>query len=284
MFRCLITVFLLFVASCSVARPIISPGVVPEQLPLSRSDEQYGHEVFSRLTERYQLDRDDSRINRVRDIVDRLTSAAGADHNPWHVYVFVDDTFKNAAATKGNFIFVWTGMIHVVRDDDELAVVLGHEIAHAIAGHTEPEPIEETGRILAGTAGGVARGILVQRSSLPGMAISLSEMVVKETLEAMLINPVIQQKEFEADQIGVFLMADAGIDPKIAVDFWQRVKDDPAFVGMPLAFFSSHPQPEERAARLRKLMPLARQRYLRGLNRAGDSYKKNGDNSPNILN
>ncbi len=258
-----LVVFFLMLMGCVTTRPVIAPGIVPEQPVVSTSEEQYGHEVFSRLSERYSLDRDDRRVNRVRDVVDRLTSAAKADHNPWHVYLFVDDNFKNAAATRGNFIFVWTGMINAVRDDDELSVVLGHEIAHALAGHTEPEPIEETGRILAGTAGGVAREVLAQRSGLPGLALSLSEVVVKEALEAMLVNPITQQKEFEADQIGVFLMADAGINPEVAVDFWERVKDDPAFAGMPLAFLSSHPQPIERAARLRKLMPLARQRYLR---------------------
>lgn len=263
-------VTVLWSVGCVPVRPIVAPGVVPEQAPILSSEERYGHEVFSRLSERYQLVRDDQQVNRVRDIVDKLTHAAKADHNPWHVYLFVDDNFKNAAATRGNFIFVWTGMLKAVQDDDELAVVLAHEIAHSLAGHTEPEPAEETGRILAGTAGGVAREVLAQRSGLPGLAIALSEVVVKEALEAMLVNPITQQKEYEADQIGMFLMADAGIDPEVVVRFWDRVKDDPAFAGMPLAFLSSHPPPGDRAARLRRNLPLAHDRYLRQVPTSGE--------------
>jgi len=69
----------------------------------------------------------------------------------------------------------------------------------------------------------------------------LAELIVRASLEAILVNPDQQGKELEADQIGIFMMADAGYDPQEAIDFWQHVQGDPDFSSSPLEFMSSHP-------------------------------------------
>jgi len=248
--------------ACAPQRPPVPPGTIPEAHEVSRSDEQYGHEVLAQLSERYPLDRNDERINRVRDIVDRLTAAANASAHPWHVYVLVDDNFKNAAATRGHYIFVWTGILNAVRDDDELATILAHEIGHVLAGHTAPDPHEETNRIIAGVAG-TAVGSVLAAQGQGGILADLADMVVRSAVEGLIVNPSLQANEFEADHIGLFLMADAGYDPGKAVSFWERIRADPEFAGFPVEFLSSHPSSEERFTRLEAMLPEARARQER---------------------
>ncbi len=250
---------MLFLGGCASQRAAIPPDVIPPHQSVSAEDEAYGHEVFAGLSDQYPLDTNDANINRVRDVVDRLTRAIHADREPWHVYVLKGDNFGNAAATRGNFIFVWTGMLNAVRSDGELAAVLAHEIGHVLAGHTAPDPAEEIDSIIAGVAG-TAVGTIVQNTQF-GAASQIAEALVRASLEAMLTNPGSQSKELEADQIGMQLMAQAKYDPQQAIDFWERVKNDPKFSGGIIEFFSSHPSSDRRVENLRLNADSARARY-----------------------
>lgn len=236
-------------------------GTVPEPRQVNSADEVYGHQVLSGLSEEFKLDQNDVHVRRVRDIVDKLTEAAHAASSPWHVYVFDDPTFKNAAATKGNYIFVWSGILDAVQSDDELATILAHELGHVLANHTEPEPQEEIGNILSGTAGQIAKEIAYQQGGGWGLAAGLAEMVVSEGIKAALVNPESRRKELEADQIGFFLMSDAGYNPEDALNFWKRAETDPEFSGMPIQFLSSHPSSADRYNELLKYLPEASARY-----------------------
>ena len=240
-------------------RPPVPPGVIPHPAPVSSTDEQYGHQVLQMLNQQYPLDRDDDNINRTRDIVDKLAKAAQADQDPWHVYVLVDDSFINAAATRGNHLFVWTGLLKTVQNDDELATVLAHEFGHLLAEHPKLSSAEETSIASTQVAGSVTRGV-VSGTSARGLA-SLAGLLVQETLKAIVVNPESQRKELEADLIGMFLMAESGYNPQSAVNFWDRIKDTPYFSSSPLTFLSSHPSSEERLQQLRKYLPDAMARY-----------------------
>ncbi|MBX7138193.1 MAG: M48 family metallopeptidase [Oligoflexia bacterium] len=251
---------LLCVCSCAPHRQPVPPGVVPQQGSLSAGDEEYGHQVMSGLMDQYKLERDDTKIERVRNIVERLTKAAGADFNPWHVYVFDDPKFKNAAATKGNYIFVWSGILNAVQNDAELSAILAHEIGHVLAGHTEPDPADEISQILSGVAGTVAHDVVLSQGG--GLAAELARMMISEGLKAVIVNPESQRKELEADEIGIFLMADAGYDPQAAVDFWSRARTDPDFSGFPVQFLSSHPSSDERLKNLSQYLDAAELRYV----------------------
>lgn len=269
----ILAITLLF-SSCAPARQILPAGEVPEAQNVSAEDEQYGHQVLSALSENFELSRDDALISRVREIANRLTEAAASNQIPWHIYVFQDDSFKNAAATRGNYVFVWSGMLNTVQDDDELATILAHEISHVLAGHTNRDPAEETRRLMVGVAGNVT-GQIVSATGNAGIIANLAESLIKLSLQALIVNPDLQLKEHEADQVGLFLMADAGFDPEKGVNFWERVKADPDFSGFPLQFLSSHPSTEERYAKLRELLPLALERYNNRVNPSqAAKYKK----------
>ena len=258
--RLLISLFFLFLVGCSAGRKPIPPGVIPEQVSVAAEDEQYGQQVLAELTDNYKLDTDDARINRTRDIVGRLADAANAGKNPWNVYVLFDNAIKNAAATRGNYIFVWTGMVNAVQNDDELAAILAHEMGHVLAQHTMPDPMEEISGAISGIAGSVAGQVISARGG-PSILAELGEDLVKASINALISNPEQQRKELEADQIGLFLMADARYNPQHAADFWQRVKTDPDFQGNGLLFFSTHPSSEERLKQIQKYLPDAIIRY-----------------------
>jgi hypothetical protein len=225
-------------------------------------DEQYGHEVLAELSREYPLDRNDANITRVRGIVERLTSKGLSSKNPWHVYVLVSDQFKNAAATRGNLIFVWTGLLNSVHSDDELATVLAHEIGHVLAGHTAPDPSQAVAEIIGTTTGEIA-GQVLQSQGIPGILGQLAGDILQAGLEAAFINPGQRSRELEADLIGMFLMAKAGFDPRAAVNFWERVQLDPDFANSTLTFLSTHPSSDDRLAQLKQYLPDA-ERLFRG--------------------
>jgi predicted Zn-dependent protease len=259
----LILLLALTLSSCSPSRPPVPPGTIPEPKTPSVSDEQYGHDVAQQLSERYQNDFGNPALDKIQDIVDRLTKAAKADAQPWHVLLFKDDNLKNAAATRGNHIFIWTGMLKATHTDGELAAILGHEIGHVLAGHTAGDPNEEVKRILIqilGVAAGIGVTVATGSAQVPVDLGNLASSVTTTVGEGLFINPYAKGSEFEADQIGLELMAEAKYDPKEAIEFWTRAANDPEF-STSLSFLSTHPPAPDRLERLRKLLPYAEARY-----------------------
>lgn len=255
-------------SACSAARPPLPPGYIPDAPIVVDEDMQFGHEVFAKLSERYPIDTDDAHINRARQVVERLTKAVDARQDPWRVYVLKDDSFKNAAATKGNYVFVWSGMFEAIQTDSELAAILAHEIGHVLARHTAPTPSEEVNEMIASTSGQVVGQIISAQPGAVGAFGDLAGVLVESAIKAIIVNPQSQAKELEADSIGLMIMAKAGYNPEDAVAFWKRLENMPEFSSGPLAFLSSHPSSEERAENLSRLMPLAEEAFAESRNQA----------------
>lgn len=263
MLRLLPIASLILLTACASPKPPVPPGTIPAPSNPSISDEQYGHQVVQELSERYQIDYSNPKMDKIQEIVDRLTKAAKADSQPWHVYLFKDDSLKNAAATRGNHLFIWSGMLESAKTDGELAAIISHEIGHVLAGHTAADPNEETKRILIqvlGVAAGIAASVASQNA---GFAVDLGNIASSVTSgvgESLLINPYSREKELEADQIGLELMAEAKYDPEEAIKFWKRAEGDSDFSAS-LPFLSTHPPAPERLQRLKEILPIAEARY-----------------------
>ena len=265
------TLVLTTLVACAPSRPPVPPGTIPPPRTPTQVEEQRGHQVLEQLTKKYELDYNHPRYQDVLDIVDSLTTSIGAANDPWHVFVFKDDKFKNAAATQGNHLFIWTAMIDATKDDNELAAVLGHEIGHVLARHTDPDPNESIRQALI-EAAAMAAGIAVARttgsSTIGQNAGRMTAQLSKQLGQALAQYPYSRERELEADHIGLFMMAEAGYDPEASLRFWRRAVGDPSFSNG-LSFFSTHPPAGERMKKLRALMPQAIQRY-----RAGGSTNK----------
>jgi len=250
------------VLGCAASRPAVPPGTIPTATAPTISDEQYGNKVVQALSESYKIDYQHPKRDKIEEIVDRLTKAAKAEQHPWHVYLF-NDPLKNAAATRGNHLFIWTGMLESTRSDGELAAILAHEIAHVIAGHTAEDPNEEIKRIMiqvAGVAAGVAVSVATGSGNLGMNVGQLASDVTTSVGEGLIMNPFSRENEHEADQIGVELMAEAKYDPQEAISFWERAARDPQF-SSDIPFLSTHPAAPDRLRRLKEILPFAEARY-----------------------
>jgi Zn-dependent protease with chaperone function len=253
-------------AGCAARRHAIAPGEIPHWSATSQEDNLYGERVLAQLSANFPPSRDSHDIAQTRRVVATLARAAGSPQGGWRVYVFADDQIKNAAATRGNYIFIWSGLLRVVQGDDELAAIIAHEMAHVLAQHVMPNPAEQLSEAMASVGGTAASQIIAGGGGATSMAAQLGGAIVEQGIRGLVINPESRRQEFEADQIGLFLMADAGFNPDAAVAFWERVQSDPAFSGGQLEFFSTHPSSTKRSAYLRSLLPAARQRGQRILN------------------
>ena len=161
----------------------------------------------------------------------------------WSVQVIDDPKTVNAWCMAGGRMAIYTGLIQKVDPtDDELAQVMGHEIAHALANHTA----ERMSVAMASQLGVLAVGIM---SDIRGQAMALA--ATAATLAITLPNS--RASENEADRIGIELAAKAGYDPRAAVTLWQKMAK--AGGSAPPEFLSTHPATHTRQQRLGALAP-----------------------------
>jgi predicted Zn-dependent protease len=199
------------------------------------------------------LDRDAGQVQRVRNIVNRLipqttTFRPDAQKWPWEVHVISIDE-ANAWCMPGGKMAIYTGLIQKLQlNDDEIAAVMGHEIAHALREHARERVSRQMGTQMAVGIAGALFGI-------GDLGQGLGNMVADVTLNL----PNSRLHETEADRIGVELAARAGYDPRAAIQLWQKMAKGSSG-GQPPKWLSTHPSHEDRIADLKvyseKVMPL----------------------------
>lgn len=153
----------------------------------------------------------------------------------------------------GGKIVVYTGLMPLVASDDELAVVLGHEVAHAVAKHSS----ERMSQQLLAQAGAAATAAAIgsDNKTMQGAAVAVFGLGAQ--VGVML--PFSRKHESEADYMGLILMTMAGYNPDAAVPFWEKMAAQGG-ASVP-ALLSSHPSDAKRIADLRKALPEVRAKY-----------------------
>lgn len=159
----------------------------------------------------------------------------------------VKDPQVNAFCMPGGKIVVYEGLLPYTATDDELAVVLGHEVAHAVARHSNERMSQQ---ILAQYGAGILDAALQNKSSAVQ---SLAGTVYGLGAQYGVMLPFSRQQESEADYMGLVLMAMAGYNPDVAVGFWQKMSAGKG-AGTP-EFMSTHPSDATRIAHIRKYLP-----------------------------
>lgn len=212
-------------------------------------------EVLQQAQKKKVLNRDPVEVRRLRVIADRLVAQVGVfrlDARGWQWEVnLLTDKQLNAYCMPGGKIMFYTGIIKQLKlTDDEIAAIMGHEMAHALREHGR----EAMSQAYAMQLGRDTLGILLGAS--PG-AMSLGDAVVNYALTL----PNSRTNEAEADLIGLELMARAGYNPKAAISLWQKMAAQ-SQQSVP-EFMSTHPANETRIhglqANLLKVEPLYRQ-------------------------
>ncbi|HOQ88791.1 MAG TPA: M48 family metallopeptidase [Candidatus Hydrogenedentes bacterium] len=188
-----------------------------------------------------------SRIARAAE--EHLASLGQPIQYQWEFVALDNDEVVNAWCLPGGKVAVYSGLLKLVPTDDELAVVVSHEIAHAVSRHGNERMSQALLVELGGTALDTA---LAQR---PEKTRSLYLQVFGVTANLGFLLPYSRQQEYEADHVGLILMARAGYDPAAALTFWEKLSAE----GGPRVpeFLSTHPAPENRIAAIRALIPEA---------------------------
>ncbi len=181
---------------------------------------------------------------------DRPSPIAG-----WH-FVIVDDDTINAFAASGGFILVNKGLVKTAKNEDELAVVLAHEIAHTVRGHA-------IGSIKKSRMAGVYKEMLDSTVQLDeqqlGTLTKAFEGAMDDMVDSMVVKGYSRDTEFEADRVGLAIMADAGYDPQAFIRFLEGLEKKMGGGGSG-GFKSTHPSPKDRIGKLKaeaaKLTPV----------------------------
>jgi predicted Zn-dependent protease len=195
-------------------------------------------------------------MNRVVDKVGRdIAAVADKPEYNWEFHVIAKDVV-NAFALPGGKVFVYEGLYRLAGSQDQLATVIAHEVAHAVARHGA----ERLSRAYAVQVGGQITQALLGTGEGALNQLVMTAYGVGANVGIML--PHSRKQEFEADHIGLILQAKAGYSPDAAVAFWKKMaaKNNGQ---EPPPFLSTHPTDEKRIQSIRSLLPEARQYYRR---------------------
>jgi metalloendopeptidase OMA1, mitochondrial len=235
---------LLFIASC-----VSAPYTGRSQLMLvsERDEVASGQLAYRQILRDSVSTSDQEALRMVRAVGERIAAAANKPDYRWEFRIINDPETVNAFCVPGGKVAVYTGLFPIARDEAGLAVVLGHEVAHALLRHAG-ERMSQAEVLGAGMAVAGASGINPQILQALGLGASVG-----------LILPFSRSQESEADHVGLILMAKAGYDPRVALEVWDRMARKEK--GAPPAFLSTHPGYETRVQQLRSFMPEALSYY-----------------------
>lgn len=165
----------------------------------------------------------------------------------------INQNVVNAFCMPGGKVAFYSGIFPITQDDDGVAAVMGHEIAHAIAGHGN----ERVSQQLAIQTGLTSLDIAL--SEKPGETTNLILAAAGLGSQVGILLPFSRLHETEADKLGMVFMAMAGYDPAKTIDFWKRMQK----VGgaKPPAFLSTHPSDDKRIKELQAYLPKAKKYY-----------------------
>lgn len=219
---------------------------------------------YDKVIKDSKLSTDQGKIEMVRRVGVRIARAAEAfledtgegqkvSDYQWEFNVIDDEKTANAWCMPGGKVAVYTGILPYTKDETGLAVVMGHEVAHALADHGN----ERMNQGLLTQLGGMALSMAL--SQRPQQTRELFMTVFGVTANVGVLLPYSRLHESEADHIGLLIMARAGYDPREAIPFWERMgKDDKS---RPPELLSTHPAPVSRIANLKTYLPEAMQYY-----------------------
>jgi len=194
--------------------------------------------------------------NRIAHAVEKYLKQEGQSKRikgyKWE-FNLVDQNVVNAWAMPGGKVVVYKGLLPVAKSDAGLAVVMGHEIAHAIARHGN----ERMSQGILTAAGGVAIAVYMKDKPKETQAIFLGAYGVGAGVGMLAFG---RNQESEADKLGMVFMAMAGYQPEEAIPFWERMKAGSGGGGTP-EFLSTHPSHDTRIKRIQEWLPTAESYY-----------------------
>lgn len=239
----------LTVVTCSTV-PITgrrSFNVIPEQQAIA-----LGADSYQQVLGQSKVIQSGPGHDQVVRVGRRIAEIADDPGYEWE-FNLIDDPTVNAFCLPGGKVAVYTGILPVAGSDAGLAVVMAHEIAHAIARHGA----ERMSQALVIEMGGAALSAALAAKPERTRDLFLQSAGLATNVGVVL--PFSRNMEYEADRIGLILMAMAGYDPRAAVPLWERMNASGG--PRPPEFLSTHPAPANRIAAIQQMIPEAMQYY-----------------------
>ncbi len=206
-----------------------------------------GEQAYRHILRDSVLSDNSEALRLVRKVGERIARAANKAEYKWDFRVINDPENVNAFCAPGGKVAVYTGIFPIAQDEAGLAVILGHEVAHALLRHSG-ERMSQSEILGAGLGIAGATGLNPQLLQALGLGASVG-----------LVLPFSRSQESEADHVGLILMAKAGYDPRASLGVWERMERKEK--GAPPEFLSTHPGSETRIQQLRAWIPEALQYY-----------------------
>lgn len=197
-----------------------------------------------KIVETSKVSSDQKLQERVKRIGQKIAVVSGRSDFAWEFTVIQDDT-PNAFCLPGGKVFFYTGILKITENDDQIATVMGHEIAHALARHGAE-------RMSMQNASNIGAQVLAAALNVPAQYQNLYAQAYGVTSQVGLILPYSRKFEHEADRIGVYLMVKAGYNPAQALKFWENMARLSKSSQKPPAFLSTHPADDERIREIRE--------------------------------
>jgi len=254
----IVTVFLFQTCSSVPLTGRSQLNMIPSSEMLSMSYQQY--DVFLKENKLSTNATEVNMVKRVGGNIQQAVTRYMADNNlssrlngyKWD-FNLVEDNQINAWCMPGGKVVVYTGILPVTKDEAGLAVVMGHEIAHAIAEHGN----ERMSQQLLQQIGAVGLMVAMKDEPAQTQAIWMSVYGVGTQVAVML--PYSRTQESEADHLGLIFMSMAGYDPYEASAFWKRMASQGG--GSPPEFLSTHPSYDTRINNINSWIPEAMKYY-----------------------
>lgn len=206
-----------------------------------------GLQAFDTLKRENQISHNAANNRFVNCVASVITREVGGE---WEVVVF-EDRSLNAFALPGGKIGVHTGLLDLVDNQDQLAVVIGHEVGHVTARHSNERLSQQVGTNLGIS---LVQAVAAPQSALGQTAVGLLGIGAQYGI----IMPYSRLQESEADMIGLDLMAKAGFNPSESIKLWQKM-EQASQGAQPVEFLSTHPSHTSRIQNLQAYLPKAQQ-------------------------
>jgi len=242
--------------SLTLISAIMLSGCVGGGMPNAQQESALGAQQERQMLSKVRTIRSGKYYRAVRNVGSRIARVSNRPNFRWRYHLVNNPRVANAFVLPGGKVFVYTGLFKYAANESELAVVVAHEVAHALKSHGVKGAARKQKAGLLGAllqvgmgVAGVDRGTAQQVNRVYGQGATLGY-----------IRPYSRKNEMEADSIGLMLMAKAGYDPRAALTFWNKFGKSGQRVP---EYLSTHPSAGNRIGNLRRLMPQALSIYKR---------------------
>ena len=217
-----------------------------------------GYQAFQRVKGRSRPAKDPALQKRVQRVGERIAKAAERPDYNWEFIVFDNDKMANAFCLPGGKVGIYTGLFKYIKSDVDLATIISHEASHVLARHAG----ERLSHSRLAKVGGIALNVGLAALGVSAPVSQVAQQGYGLGTQMGVLLPYSRLQEREADRIGLIIMAKAGYDPELALQFWQRFATAKKNKAQMPQFLSTHPSDATRIKSIRASLVEARRYYV----------------------